>query len=96
VRVPAGEVTEFLLCPMPSPQPSRAVRVVPDNAHFAPLLGALTAADATRSTGICPMYADVVQVILARTRTVVLRARIPVDGCGHYQHINVLTAARSS
>lgn len=96
VRVPAGEVTEFLLCPMPSQQPSQAVKVVPGNAHFAPLLGALTAADAPRSTGICPMYADEVQVILAKTRTEVLRATIPVDGCGHYQHINVLMAARSN
>jgi len=42
------------------------------------------------------MYADEVQVILAKTRTEVLRATIPVDGCGHYQHINVLMAARSN
>lgn len=96
VQVPARDVTGFLLCPMPSPQHSRAVTVVAGNVHFGSLLGALTAPDMPRSTGRCPMYADAVQVILAKTRTGVMRATIPVDGCSHYQHVDVLMAARAS
>jgi hypothetical protein len=96
VPLPASDVTEFLLCPMPFPQHSRAVRVIAGNVHFGLLLRALTAPDLPPSTGLCPMYADAVQVILAKTRTVVMRAAIPVDGCGHYQHVDVLTAARAS
>ena len=96
VHVPASDVTEFLLCPMPFPRHSRAVTVFAGTVHFGPLLGALTAPDMPRSTGMCPMYADAVQVILAKTRTGVVRATIPVDGCGHYQHVDVLMAARAS
>jgi hypothetical protein len=96
VQVPARDVTEFLLCPMPSAQHLGAVTVFAGNVHFGPLLGAFTAPDMPRSTRVCPMYADAVQVILARTRTGVMRATIPVDGCGHYQHVDVLMAARAS
>ena len=94
VRVPAGDVTAFTLCPMSSSHYPTAVRVVAGNVHFRALLEALTAADAPRSNAMCPMYADVTQVILARTRTGVVRVRIPIDGCGHYQHVDVLMAAR--
>jgi hypothetical protein len=95
VPVPARDVTEFLLCPMPSPQRSTAVTVIAGTVHFGPLLAALTAPDLPRSTGVCPMYADAVQVILARTQSGVMRVTIPVDGCGHYQHVDVLMAARA-
>ena len=96
VEVPARDVTEFLLCPMSFPQHSRAVTLVADNVHFSALLGALTAPDMPRSTPICPMYADALQVILAKTRTRAVSARIPIDGCGHYQHVEVLMAAHAS
>ena len=96
VQVPAPDVSEFLLCPMPSAQHSRAATVVAGNLHFGPLLDALTATDIPRSTRRCPMYAEAVQVILAKTRTGVIRVKIPVDGCGHYQHLDVLMVARSS
>jgi hypothetical protein len=96
VRVPAGDVSAFTLCPMSSSHYPTTVRVVAGNVHFRALLEALTAADAPRSNGMCPLYADVTQVILARTRTGVVRARIPIDGCGHYQHVDVLMAARAS
>jgi hypothetical protein len=95
VPVPARDVTEFLLCPMPSLQHSTAVTVVAGTVHFGPLLAALTAADLPRSTRVCPMYADGVQVILASTQSGVMRVTIPVDGCGHYQHVDVLVAARA-
>jgi hypothetical protein len=95
VPVPARDVTEFLLCPMPSARRSTAVTVSASTVAFGPLLAALTAPDLPRSTRVCPMYADAVRVILARTRSAVMRVTIPVDGCGHYQHVDVLMAARA-
>jgi hypothetical protein len=95
VPVPARDVTEFLLCTMPSARRSTAVTVSASTVRFGPLLAALTAPDLPRSTRVCPMYADAVWVILARTRSGVMRVTIPVDGCGHYQHVDVLMAARA-
>ena len=86
----------LVLCLISSSHYPTAVRVVVGNVHFRALLEALTAADAPRSNAMCPLYADVTQVILARTRTGVVRVRIPIDGCGHYQHVDVLMAARPS
>lgn len=53
--------------------------------RFAPLASALSEADLPRQSGPCPLYADVVQPVLARTTSQVLWVHVPVDGCGHYR-----------
>lgn len=93
IHIPLSDVTAFLLCP--SPQNASAVTVHPGDEHFRSLLAVLSAPDAKPSISACPQYADLLQIILANTRTGAARVRLPVDGCGHYQHVAILIAART-
>ena len=85
--LPAASVTELLICSPAVPNgPRAAVTVGPSSPQFGPLLSALSGRDEPRAAGqICPLYADVVQPVLARTASTVLVVHIPVDSCGHYQ-----------
>lgn len=86
VRVAVSSVTGVLLCPTATPSGSGSeVTLTPSDPAFDPLLVALARPDDPRSTGPCPMYADLVQPVVARTSSVVILVHVPVDGCLHYQ-----------
>jgi hypothetical protein len=93
-----GAPEAFLLCPLGFPgQASSAVTVVSGRPIFRALITALSRAR-ERSTGaVCPAYADLMQVVLAKTRDGVYQVSIPTDGCGHYQRdaLEALNRARA-
>ena len=97
--VAIGGVQAFLLCPLGSPgQPSKAVTVGANDPAFAALVHALSAADVPPTQGaVCPAYADLTQVVLAKTAVHVYEVSIPADACRHYQHdaLDALNRARS-
>lgn len=79
-------MTGLLICPLQVPNATQAATSVgPSSPWFPALLSALSASDVPRQSGPCPLYADVVQHLLARSATEVILVHIPVDGCGHYQ-----------
>jgi hypothetical protein len=82
------------LCPLDAPVvTARAVTVTRGEPGFEPLVDALSRPDEAPTTGACPEYADVPQVVLARTDDAVYAVAIPTDACGHYQSV-VLDALR--
>ncbi len=84
---PIGTPRTFLLCALGMPgQPSKNVTIAAGAPTFAPLVSALSAADAPAPGPgtVCAAYADLPQVVLARTDAGVYQVSIPVDGCGHY------------
>jgi hypothetical protein len=92
-------VQAFLLCPTNLPgTPSKAVTVTDRSPEFATLLAALSARDATPTTGVCAAYADLAQVVLASTAHAVYQVSIPVDSCHHYQQrvLKALSQARGN
>ena len=96
--VPIGAVQAFLLCPLGTPgQPSNAVTVGATDADFEVLIRALSAADIPPTIGaVCPAYADLSQVVLAKTNDRTYQVSIPTDGCRHYQRdaLDALNRAR--
>lgn len=80
--VSTSAVTALLVC---GREGKEDVTLSPGDRRFAPLVSALSEADLPRQSGPCPLYADVVQPVLARTASQVLVVHVPVDGCGHYR-----------
>jgi hypothetical protein len=96
--VAPAQVLQFRLCALPYQGPSsHTVTIRRGDSDLGRLRRALSAPDAPKSTGACPMYADVVQQVLAKTASGYLLVHIPVDGCGHYQSaaLAALNAARA-
>jgi hypothetical protein len=98
---PIGTPQTFLLCALEMPgQASRNVTVAAGGSAFDSLVSALSRADepAPGPGTVCALYADLVQVVLAKTDAGVYRISIPVDGCGHYERsaLTALQAARAA
>jgi hypothetical protein len=85
--VPIEAPQAFLLCPLGTPgRPSAAVAIDANDPVFDVLVEALSAADVPPTPGaVCPAYADLTQVVLAKTTNRVYQVSIPIDGCMHYQ-----------
>jgi hypothetical protein len=97
VSLPASAVQAFLLCPLRLPTGSGKAVLVPRSAPgFPGLLALLSSPDQPRTKQLCPMYADMPQVILARTADGAYVVHIPVDACGHYWHPEVLGRLRQA
>ncbi|HVT21253.1 MAG TPA: hypothetical protein VHE57_07700 [Mycobacteriales bacterium] len=89
-------VTTLRVCPVvaPSPfnKPATAVTLPVGDPRFTDLLRALSLPDLPRAKGMmCPLYADLVQPVLARTASTAILVHLPVDGCDH-----VLSSVRSA
>jgi len=94
---PVGTVRALSLCPVGIPRfSSNAVTITASDPQFGALITALSAPDESRTSGACPMYADVPQIVLAETADGVYQVSIPTDACGHYQRdaLTALTQAR--
>jgi hypothetical protein len=85
--VPIEAVQAFLLCPLGVPgQSSKAVTVRVTDPVFEVLVRALSLADVPPTSGaVCPAYADLSQVVLAKTSGSMFQVSIPTDACKHYQ-----------
>lgn len=98
--VPIEAAQAFLLCPLGTPgRPSKAVTVGANDPVFEVLVRALSAADVPPTSGaVCPAYADLSQVVLAKTTGRVYQVSIPTDACRHYQHdaLDALNRARGA
>jgi hypothetical protein len=98
--VPIEAAQAFLLCPLGTPgQQSNAVAIGPNDPVFDALVAALSAADVPPTSGaVCPAYADLTQVVLAKTTSRVYQVSIPIDGCMHYQRdaLDALRRARGA
>ena len=95
---PIGPTEALLLCPLGFPgQPSSAVTVTATQPAFHQLIVALSWAHERASGAVCPAYADLTQVVLAKTHAGVYQVSIPTDGCGHYQQgaLEALNRARA-
>jgi hypothetical protein len=91
----------LLLCALVMPgQPSKNVTVTAGGAAFDSLVSALSRPDepAPSPGTVCAAYADLTQVVLARTGAGVFQVSIPVDGCAHYERtaLTALQAARAA
>jgi hypothetical protein len=91
----------FLLCALDMPgQPSENITVAAGRPAFDALVSALSRADepAPGPGTVCALYADLAQVVLAKTGAGVYQVSIPVDGCGHYERsaLTALQAARAA
>jgi hypothetical protein len=87
----------LLLCPLGMPgQPSNAVTVAATQPVFHALVAALSRAHEPSTGAVCPAYADLMQVVLAKNRSGAYQVSIPTDGCGHYQRdaLDALSRAR--
>jgi hypothetical protein len=95
--LPGQAISTLMLCPQAIPsQPKRRLTVARSSPQFAPLVRALAAPDEAKSTGLCPQYANVAQLVLATTSTgTTYRVAIPVDGCQHYQRAALAAIARA-
>jgi len=98
---PIGTPQTFLLCALEMPgQPSKNVTVAAGGPGFDSLMSALSPADepAPGPGTVCAAYADLAQVVLAKTSAGVYQVSIPADGCGHYERsaLTALQAARAA
>jgi hypothetical protein len=92
------DVQAVLVCPLPAPGvPAKAVTISSHQPQFASLLAALSVRDEPSTTGACPAYGDVPQLLLAKTTRGVYAVSIPVDACHHYQRpaLEALNRARA-
>ena len=82
----------------PARRAEQAVTISTGQSQFATLIAALSVPDQPPTTGACAAYADLPQVVLAKTAHGVFQVSIPVDACGHYQQRarQALQAARKS
>jgi hypothetical protein len=98
--VPIEGVHAFLLCPLGAPgQSSKTVTVGAKDPAFEVLVRALSAADLPPTRGaVCPAYADLSQLVLAKTTGGAYQVSIPTDACMHYQHaaLDALSRARGA
>lgn len=96
--VPIEAVQALLLCPLGTGgRPSKAVTVGTNDPVFEVLVRALSAADLPPTSGaVCPAYADLSQVVLAKASGRVYQVSIPSDACMHYQRdaLDALSRAR--
>ena len=95
----SGLVVQFVICPQmivsSTVRPS-VVIAASDAVHFGALVQALSAADLPSQPGqACPMYADLPQVVFARSAPRIWLLHLPVDSCHHYQAA-VLAAIRAA
>jgi len=91
-------VQRLLLCPLNEPGVSgRTVAISPRQPQFASLVAALSVPDEPSTTGACPAYADIPQIVLAQTMHGLYEVSIPVDACHHYQRpvLEALNRARA-
>jgi hypothetical protein len=81
-------------------QPSKSVTIPAGRPAFDSLVSALSHADepAPGPGTVCAAYADLTQIVLARTGSGVYQVSIPVDGCAHYERaaLTALQAARAT
>jgi len=98
--IPIEAVQALLLCPLSMPGVSgEAVTVRADQPIFNRMISALSAADEPSiGGGPCPAYADLLQVVLAKTSGSAYEVSIPTDACGHYQPaaLDALSRARGT
>jgi hypothetical protein len=98
-KTPIVAVQALRLCPLDAPDgAARAVTVTRGEPGFESLVDALSRPDEPPTAGACPEYADVPQVVLARTDDGVYSVAIPTDACRHYQRaaLDALDRARGS
>ena len=98
VSLAASALTKLRLCPLPVLRSSSAVTLAPKAAIYSRLVRSLTLPDQKASPSeVCPMFANVPQLVIGETASGAVLIHIPVDGCGHYlsQSLSALTAARS-
>ena len=98
--IPIDAVQTLLLCPTSMPGLSaNAVTLGADRPIFKTLIAALSAADEPPTRGaVCPLYADLLQVVVAKTSGGVYQVSIPTDACNHYQRdaLDALNRARGT
>jgi hypothetical protein len=85
VELAARDIHRLVLCALPTSRSRTTVILRPGDSAFAPLVTALAEPDAAKSTGPCPEYADLTQLIFATTTAGRVLVHIPVDGCDHYE-----------
>jgi hypothetical protein len=97
VRVAPSTVSEIRVCPLKTPVGTHhAYAIERGSPQFAPLVRALAAPDGKHTPGVmCPMYAQLIQPVIADSASGPLLVHVPVDGCGHYLPgaMSALTAA---
>jgi len=93
-------VQTLRLCPIPgSGLSAEGLTLDRSGPNFDALLRALSAADEPPTPGaVCPLYADLRQVVLARAGDRVYEISIPSDACNHYQRdaLDALNRARGT
>ncbi len=95
---PISTPQTFLLCALVMPgQASKNVTVAAGGSAFDSLVSALSRADepAPGPGTVCAAFADLSQVVLAKSGAGVYQVSIPTDGCGHYER-SALTALRDA
>lgn len=87
-------VTTVMLCPPEIPrQQDNPTILTAAKPAFRPLMVALAAPDAPRSTGPCPAMAVVPAPVLVETTSLTALVKVPVDGCGFPQQAVQLAIA---
>ncbi len=98
--IPITAVQTLLLCPLSTAGVSaNAVTLGVDRPIFKVLIAALSASDEPPTGGaVCPLYADRLQVVVAKTSGGVYQVSIPTDACKHYQRdaLDALNRARGT
>ena len=95
--IPFGTVRALSLCPLGMRRlSSSTVTITAGDPKFNALIMALSAPDEPRTAEVCPLYADIPQIVIAETADGVYQVSIPTDACGHYQRgaLTALTQAR--
>ena len=89
-----GAIQEYIICPVPDytsmsaglkggPYPVVLSSGTPEFTKFTALM---SEPDGSPTPGqACPMYADVMRLVYARSTTGIWSLHIPVDSCHHYQ-----------
>jgi hypothetical protein len=97
--VPVGDVTALIVCPQRVPGTAdRVVRLARGDGDFQVLLAALAKPSAAPAHGrACPLFADVLQIVLAQADGRWFMVKLPTDGCGHYfgTTLSLLTRLRN-
>lgn len=98
--IPINAVQTLLLCPLSTAgAPTKPVTLGVDRPTFTALIAALAAADEPPTPGaVCPLYADLLQVVVAKTSDGVYQVSIPTDACRHYLRgaLDALNRARGT
>jgi hypothetical protein len=98
--IPIDAVQTLLLCPLGTAGVSAdAVTLGVDRPIFKVLIAALAEADEPPTRGaVCPLYADLLQAVVAKTSGGVYQVSIPTDACKHYERdaLDALNRARGT